>query len=320
MPNVVCCHEIDDGILWKHTNFRTDNPVVTRSRVLVLQTIITVSNYEYIFAFHFNQAAEISYEVRATGILSTAFIDVGDSVPYGTIVAPGVMAPYHQHLFSLRIDPAIDGYKNSLLVEESHPMPVEDASLMTNVGYVTKKDYVETETPLDTDNRSGRVFKIVNENVKNPVTGGPVGYKLVPHYSQMLLAHPSSYHSIRSEFADYPIWVTQHRDDEIFAAGEHTLQSETGSGVATWIKSREKPESVRNEDIVIWHTFGTTHNPRVEDWPVMPVEKMMVTLKPLNFFTRNPALDVPISNQADNKSVLVTDEAEAGSCCSTPRL
>ena len=71
LPNVVCCHEQDDGILWKHTNFRTQNAVVARSRILVLQTIITVSNYEYIFAFHFGQDASIHYEVRATGILST---------------------------------------------------------------------------------------------------------------------------------------------------------------------------------------------------------------------------------------------------------
>ncbi|OIW30441.1 amine oxidase [Coniochaeta ligniaria NRRL 30616] len=317
MPNVICCHEIDDGILWKHTNYRTNHAVVARSRVLVLQTIITVSNYEYIFAFHFNQAAEITYEVRATGILSTAFIDIGASVPYGTVVAPGVMAPYHQHLFSLRIDPAIDGHENSLVVEESRAMMVEDPASMTNVGYVTTKEFVETEGPLDTDNRSGRVFKIVNEHVTNPVTGTPVGYKLVPHYSQMLLAHPSSYHSIRSEFAAHPIWVTRHHDSELFAAGEHTLQSEVGSGIATWIKSRQSALPVRNEDIVVWHTFGTTHNPRIEEWPVMPVEKMMVTLKPVNFFTRNPALDVPISNQADNKSVLVTDGAESGAgCCS----
>lgn len=303
-PNVVCCHEIDDGILWKHKNFRTNNAVVTRSRVLVLQTIVTVSNYEYIFAFHFNQAAEISYEVRATGILSTTFIDQGEKVPYGTIVAPGVMAPFHQHLFSFRIDPAIDGYKNSMMVEESHAMPVEDPASMANVGYVTKGDFVQTETGLDTDNRVARVFKIVNEGVENPTTGTPVGYKLVPHYSQMLLSHPSSYHAIRSEFTQYPVWVTRYHDDETYAAGEHTLQSTKGSGVATWIKSRETPLSVRDEDLVVWHTFGTTHNPRIEDWPVMPVEKMMVTLKPVNFFLRNPALGVPISNQSVNKSVL----------------
>ena len=70
-PNVICCHEIDDGILWKHTNYRTGNAIVTRSRILVLQTIITVANYDYIFAFQFTQDAAVNYEVRATGILST---------------------------------------------------------------------------------------------------------------------------------------------------------------------------------------------------------------------------------------------------------
>jgi Cu2+-containing amine oxidase len=42
--------------------------------------IIIVSNYECIFAFHFGQDASIHYEVHATGILSTYFIDIGDSV------------------------------------------------------------------------------------------------------------------------------------------------------------------------------------------------------------------------------------------------
>jgi len=62
-PNVICCHEIDDGILWKHSIYRTFNAIVARSRILVLQTIITVGNYEYIFAFQFTQDAAINYEV-----------------------------------------------------------------------------------------------------------------------------------------------------------------------------------------------------------------------------------------------------------------
>lgn len=44
------------------------------------------------------------------------------------------MAPYHQHLFSLRIDPAIDGYKNSVLVEESIPMRLDDQNNASRVG------------------------------------------------------------------------------------------------------------------------------------------------------------------------------------------
>lgn len=323
LPNVICCHEIDDGILWKHTNFRTKNAVLTRSRILVLQTIITVSNYEYIFAFHFSQDASIRYEVRATGILSTCPIEIGDKVPYGTVVAPGVMAPYHQHLFSLRIDPALDGHSNSLQVEESLPMPLADPSIHNpfGVGYTTASYIVPNETPLDLDVTTNRTFKIVNENKSNPITGTSVGYQIMPCYSQMLLSHPDSYHAKRSEFGAHAIWVTRYNDDELFAAGKHTMQSLGGEGIASSIKRRrEDPNSatsVRNQDIVVWHTFGSTHNPRIEDWPVMPCEKMVVGLKPVNFFDRSPALDVAISSQENNQSVLVEDlESTQQSDCS----
>jgi primary-amine oxidase len=49
MENCICLHEQDGGIGWKHTNYRTNVAAVVRARVLVLQTIITVANYEYIF-------------------------------------------------------------------------------------------------------------------------------------------------------------------------------------------------------------------------------------------------------------------------------
>jgi primary-amine oxidase len=37
----------------------------------------------------------------------------------------------------------------------------------------------------------------------------------------------------------------------------------------------------------------------------MPCEILKVSFKPVNFFTRNPAIDVPPSTQEVNKSVLV---------------
>lgn len=324
LPNVICCHEQDDGILWKHTNFRTQNAVVTRSRILVLQTIITVSNYEYIFAFHFSQDASINFEVRATGILSTVPLDISlkEKVPYGTIVAPGVLAPYHQHIFSLRIDPAIDGQANSLVVEESKALPVGDPSVHNpfGVGYVTESSIVQQEGGFDLDFTKNRVFKFVNENKINHITNTPVGFKLLPAYSQMLLSHPDSYHAKRSEFCTHAIWVTRYEDNDHFPAGRYTMQSSGGDGIASAINRRNTmgtAQSVRNGDIVIWHTFGSTHNPRIEDWPVMPSEKMVVGLKPVNFFSGNPGLDVAVSTQDKNKSVLFNEEEDKAEnvCC-----
>ena len=42
----------------------------------------------------------------------------------------------------------------------------------------------------------------------------------------------------------------------------------------------------------MWHTFGLTHFPRPEDWPVMPVDYAGFKLKPVGFFDRKPALNV----------------------------
>lgn len=101
--------------------------------------------------------------------------------------------------------------------------------------------------------------------------------------------------------------MTRYEDYDHFPAGKYTMQSSGGDGIASAISKRNaggSPPSVRNSDIVLWHTFGSTHNPRIEDWPVMPSEKMTVGLKPVNFFEGNPGIDVAPSIQETNKSVL----------------
>ena len=49
LANVVCLHEEDYGILWKHFDWRTNYTEVRRSRRLVVSFIATVGNYEYGF-------------------------------------------------------------------------------------------------------------------------------------------------------------------------------------------------------------------------------------------------------------------------------
>lgn len=61
----------------------------------------------------------------------------------------------------------------------------------------------------------------------------------------------------------------------------------------------------------------------------MPCEILKIHMKPVNFFDKNPALDVPPSEQAFNKSTLVselhhqpaveTTVGQGGACCG-PKL
>lgn len=47
IKNAICIHEEDNGLLFKHTDFRDDSTIITRARKLIIQQIFTAANYEY---------------------------------------------------------------------------------------------------------------------------------------------------------------------------------------------------------------------------------------------------------------------------------
>jgi primary-amine oxidase len=266
-PNVVCLHEQDNGIGWKHTNWRTGRAVVTRSRELVIQFIITLANYEYVFAYKFDQAGGITVETRATGIVSVVSIDAGKTSAYGNVVSPGALAQNHQHIFCVRIDPAIDGHENTVIQEESHRVPRNQKTNPSGNLYEVRQTVIEKSQYLDADPWNNRIIKMVNTSKRNPVSGKPVGYKFTPAATQLLLADPDSVQSQRALFAQHHVWVTKYKEGELYAGGKYTLQSQKEIGGVSDAVSRE--DSVNDTDVVVWNVFGLTHNPRVEDWPVM---------------------------------------------------
>jgi primary-amine oxidase len=264
---VVCLHEQDNGIGWKHSNWRTGRAVVTRYRELVVQFIITLANYEYIFAYKFDQSGGIMVEARATGIVSVVSIDAGKKSPYGNVVSPGVLAQNHQHVFAVRIDPAIDGPKNTVLTEESHPVPTSPERNPRGNFFEVVQNPIQKSQWLDAAPQHNRVIKMINPSKINPISGHAVGYKFTPIPSQVLLAQPDSIQARRAQFAKHHVWVTKYKDGELFAGGRYTLQSQDEiGGVSDAVNRRE---DVLNTDVVVWSCFGLTHNPRVEDWPVM---------------------------------------------------
>ncbi|KZF20619.1 copper amine oxidase [Xylona heveae TC161] len=312
--NVICLHEQDNGIGWKHTNYRTNRAVVTRYRELVIQFIITLANYEYIFMYKFDQAGGIDIETRATGIVSVVNIDPGKTSPWGNVVSPGALAQNHQHVFCLRIDPAIDGPRNTILKEESLPIPMTPELNPFGNGYEVRRTPITRSSFLDASPQTNRVIKMINPHKLNPISGRPIGYKFTPTASQLLLAHPDSIQAKRAQFAQHHVWITKHRDGEFWAGGEFTNQSQAEvDGVADAVA---RDENVQDDDVVVWNVFGLTHNPRVEDWPVMPMESHSVHLRPVDFFTRNPAIDVPGSKNLSSVLAPGSKQGDGSSCCS----
>lgn len=277
-------------------------------RELVVQFIITLANYEYVFAYKLDTAGGITLETRATGIVSVVNIDPGKTSDYGNVVSNGILAQNHQHIFAARFDPAIDGHNNTVIYEESHSVPMNAQTNPNGNYYEVRKTVVAESAGLDANPVDHRVFKITNPTKKNKISGKPVSYKFEPLPTQRILAAPGSIQANRALFTNHHVWVTKYHDDELYAAGNYTMQSQIEKGGVHDMVARK--EKVDNEDLVVWNVFGLTHNPRVEDWPVMPVEIYQLQYKPSDFFERNPAIDMP--GQKNEASVLIGKE---GGCC-----
>jgi primary-amine oxidase len=292
--NAICLHEEDYGILWKHVDMVSGRTEVRRSRRLVISSIATVGNYEYGFYWYFYLDGTMQLEVKLTGIMSTMAVADGDAGEHATMIAPGLAAPYHQHLFNVRLDMEVDGPINAVYEVDAVRTPAPgSAENPWGNAFGTTATLLDTELAArrDVDPARSRIWRIANSSRRNAL-GQPTAYKLLPGSTPTLLADPTSSVGRRAAFASHNLWVTPFDPDERRAAGDYPNQHGGGAGLPHWTAT---DRLVVDTDIVLWHSFGVTHIPRPEDWPVMPVEYTGFTLIPFGFFDRNPALDVPPS-------------------------
>jgi primary-amine oxidase len=289
-PNAICMHEEDFGVLWKHTDLFTDSKETRRQRRLVISSFVTVGNYDYGFYWYLYLDGTIQLEVKTTGVVFTSSYVPGS--PYASELAPGLGAPYHQHLFNARLDMMLDGLTNTVEELDVRRLPVGPDNPYGNAFTRTATRLThEAEAARKADASVGRVWRISNPYSRNRL-GQPVAYVLRPESQPALLADDGSSIARRAAFATRHLWVTRYHPAERYPAGDQVNQHPGGAGLPTFTA---QDRDIDGQDIVVWHTFGATHFPRPEDWPVMPVEICGFTLKPAGFFDRNPTLDVPES-------------------------
>ena len=201
------------------------------------------------------------------------------------MIAPQLAAPFHQHLFNVRLDAEVDGPTNSVYEVDTRPVPPGPDNPWSNA-FAPVATLLETETRRAARRRPGR--QPVLED-RQPALGEPTGdprrlqarARVDTHAARRpglecgqagRLRHPQS--------VGHPLLPDERR-----AAGDYPNQHAGGDGLPSG-RRRTGPSSTR--DIVVWYTFGVTHVPRPEDWPVMPVEYAGFTLVPVGFFDRNP--------------------------------
>ena len=306
IPSAICIHEEDAGLAWKHFDFRTERTETRRTRKLVISAITTVGNYEYCCYWYLFQDGTVEFEMKATGIINTVACIPGSEQKYGTEVSPGVVGYNHQHVFCMRLDMEVDGPLNTVLECDTIAPPMGEGNPMGNAFYVE-------ETPLRNESQAGRkvdfqksrYWKVINPEHKNGM-GKPTGYKLETPSALPAYADPASPSGRRSTFIYNNLWVTAFDENERYPAGEFMNHSTGEDGISTWI---QKDRPLENTDIVLWHSFGLHHVPRIEDHPVQPCVLCGFKLMPTNFFDGNPLIDLPPETNKASKS------NAADSCC-----
>ncbi|MFL6041934.1 MAG: primary-amine oxidase, partial [Gaiellales bacterium] len=278
IPNAICMHEEDVGVLWRHIEWRDGSGEVRRSRRLVISSFSAIGNYDYGFFWYLYQDGTIAFEVKLTGVLSTGAVAPGVRPRHGTLVAPGLNAMVHQHFFNMRLDLDVDGTANTVEEVWTESLPPGPDNPVGNA-FRPLRRALETELQARrrTDPGSARWWEIVNHGVRHRL-GEPVGYRLVPGENAVPFAQPDAPVSRRAGFIHDNLWVTPYDPAERYAAGDYPSQHPGGAGLPEWTAA-DRP--VADRDIVVWYTFGHHHVPRPEDWPVMPVATIGFQLKPV---------------------------------------
>jgi primary-amine oxidase len=210
---------------------------------------------------------------------------------FANVIADGLAAPHHQHLFNARLDFDVDGAENEIYEIDAERVPPGPDNPWLNAfrARATKLER-ELDAQREIDPSRSRTWRIVNPHVRNGL-GQPTAYRLIPTMTTpTMMAHLDSPVGKRATFAHHNLWVTPYEPDERRAAGEYPNQHPGGDGLPRWTAANR---NIAGTDLVAWYTFGVTHFVRPEDWPVMPVEYCGFLLSPFGFFDRNPALDVP---------------------------
>ena len=294
LKNAIAVYERDGGVLWTHWDGKTSD--ARRARELVVTWYTNFGNYDYGFNWIFKQDASIEFQIEFTGVLlpkgvaETRCTPSTESCRYGTLVAPNVVGPNHQHFVCMRLDFDVDGVANSVAELNVRNLPPGPGNPYGNA-FVMEPTVLATELQARRDLGHGadRMWRVFNPAVVGE-RGYVSGYTLMPGEGVHPLLHPTAPARRRAMFADHALWVTRYRPDELDAAGRYPNQAAGGDGLPRFTAG---DESIVDTDVVLWYTFGITHIPRVEDWPVMPVHRASFILVPDAFFPRNPALDVP---------------------------
>ena len=185
--------------LWRHAESENRLYAGRPASELVMRTIPSLGNYDYVIDWVLTESGAIRIDVGATGIDAVKGVTTRSmrdptaarDTAHGALVAPNLVAVNHDHFLSFRLDLDIDGPANTLIEQRLETGTAADTPGGRSVWRVSEQP-VAAEGPLGEDGHRAAVWRVVNPNLTNRLGQHP-GYELRPGHSATSPLPPGRY-------------------------------------------------------------------------------------------------------------------------------
>lgn len=292
---------------------------------LVVRTAVTVYNYDYIMTHSFHLDGTIEVTMEATGYMQSGrWFDATDNT-YGTRVHEHVMGSLHDHILGYKVDMDVLGTQNTFqtlsvayAAADNNPF-LPSSKTMKAITYTNVPDEDSSTFRVNPDHP--KYFNFINTDATANKWGVPRGYRIeINSKANSLQPFDTIEYGSAFSWMKYNLAVTQRKETEQHSS-EHMLDMNVVSNPLTSFDTFLDGESLLQEDLVAWVSFGGLHIPHSEDVPVTTTaaSAMGFSIKPFNFFDETPLvrLSKRITVQEDATSdsgVSVNDQITASEC------
>jgi len=266
-----------------------------RGSVLVVRTMSTTGNYDFLFDYIFHMDGSIETKVSASGYLQSTFNTILEN-EYGYRVHDQLNAGIHSHLWNWKVDFDICGEHNSFQkvnivpteVEYPFYQDIEPGPLET---FKLQREWVsnEQDSRLLWPHNMQSAYLILNQNSQN-TWGEYRAYRIMSGYPGVVSITQNSTILLKNaQWSKNHVAVSVQKDTE--PSSSAMLNQNLPWAPLVNFDEFFNGEDLNQTDLVVWITTGMHHYASTRDIPntIFPATHSSFILSPFNYFDREQA-------------------------------
>uniref|UniRef100_A0A8D0Q2X0 Amine oxidase n=1 Tax=Sus scrofa TaxID=9823 RepID=A0A8D0Q2X0_PIG len=306
LHDAICVFEQNQGLPVRrhHSAFHSHYFGGLAETVLVIRSVSTMLNYDYVWDMIFHPSGAIEVKLHTTGYISSAFL-FGAARKYGNQVGEHILGTVHTHSAHFKVDLDVGGkICRQRQGFQKRGLKMISVCLGFFWRFSRERSSEHAANPL-----LAPAYSLLLHSSSSQIWGSPCTQRDLPAYA-IQLPHPLPLFPITYRIL-YQLAVTQRKETEPRSTSIFNQNDPWAPTVdfAAFINN----ETIAGEDLVAWVTAGFLHIPHAEDIPntVTVANSVGFFLRPYNFFDQDPSI-----NSAD--SIYFREDQDPGACDVNP--